>query len=862
MKYLSPPLLLFFSLLTHTLQAQITFGAEQILTTSSFGAESIELSDLDNDGDTDIVFLSNSNNSLSWFENDGFGSFAAAQLISNSDFNSNVMAYDIDGDLDADLISYTNGIAMYENLGGGIFGSPIYTSGTTSDVKSVSFIDLDNDSDKELIAISNGNNRIVSFENQGNFTFGSLQIVILSTSPDDGAVADLNGDNFEDFIYLGDGQNSVRWLENNTIGSLGTNRLISDTSLSPNYVDVGDMNGDGDIDVIASGNRITWFENDGTGLSWNEHYITNTNNGYFKLSDLNGDGNVDVLVAPTSGDEMVWYKNDGLGSFGPQQFISTNTPDISSVGSADLNGDNKIDVVSASLGDNKIAWYEGLFTPLPAYCIANPSVQASWWSNPGTTEYGTTVDPINTSYTDTLLFNQVTDTFIDVQCLFPTQVYDPVSGFGPVDVSALSILNVSGLPSGLNWNLDQNGSNNQNSYAPQSSRFGAIRICGSTSELRGFYSCKVDLEVCGVVGTVTYCLTDSINFIIEVKGSPVFEELTISACDSALVNGTWVGSTQVVVDTFVNQSALGNDSILTTSVLINTTSGQIQTSLGSPFVNAKVLLIEHYLSNDSLAIVDSTFTDNIGNYFFNQTSANQYVKIVPDQNQYPNEMPTYYNESATFQNASVVSCDSINSFNSIQGTNPGGPGFIGGYVGNGAGKLSEFGIAVSGLSILLLNSNGEIVAYTTTDANGYFSFDNIPCDVYEIWVDDATTDNNLAPILTISGPNCTEDSLQFTLTNDVLSRLNITSINSVDDQIEILVQPNPTSNSFLITLSDYSQQPEVSITNVLGQVVFQEVLLDNKNTIYSESWSNGLYQISLKSETGEIVGARKLVVNK
>src|SRR5690606_6533080 len=97
------------------------FGPPQNI---AFGIENVRFSypaDLDDDGDLDVLFASLSDDKISWIENlNGLGSFGSVQVI-DSDMNgaTNVVATDIDADGDLDVVAAAylgDDIKWYENL--------------------------------------------------------------------------------------------------------------------------------------------------------------------------------------------------------------------------------------------------------------------------------------------------------------------------------------------------------------------------------------------------------------------------------------------------------------------------------------------------------------------------------------------------------------------------------------------------------------------------------------------------------------------------------------------------------------------------------------------------------------------------
>ena len=66
--------------------------------------------------------------------------------------------------------------------------------------------------------------------------------------------------------------------------------------------------------------------------------------------DVDGDGDMDVLSASFQGDKIAWYENDGSESF-TEHAISTSADRAYSVYAADVDGDGDMDVLSASYSD-------------------------------------------------------------------------------------------------------------------------------------------------------------------------------------------------------------------------------------------------------------------------------------------------------------------------------------------------------------------------------------------------------------------------------------------------------------------------------------------------------------------------------
>ena len=78
-----------------------------VISSSADGARSVYAVDIDNDGDMDVLSASYDDDKIAWYENDGASipSFTARTISTSADGAHSVYATDIDNDGDMDVLS-------------------------------------------------------------------------------------------------------------------------------------------------------------------------------------------------------------------------------------------------------------------------------------------------------------------------------------------------------------------------------------------------------------------------------------------------------------------------------------------------------------------------------------------------------------------------------------------------------------------------------------------------------------------------------------------------------------------------------------------------------------------------------------
>lgn len=234
------------------------FGPIQPVENGIAEIQEVLTADLDLDGDQDIVVLADLGSSLLRIENlDGLGAFGPPQVIrSGMAGYSEVALTDLNGDLYPDLAISTGSDSLVfwkPNLGNGFFGADVPTT-------------------LAAIALPSG--------------FGAL------------ICANITGDTLPEIIITsGD---SLLWAINSTNGFVDRGGIPRDAGTFCPVLQAGDLDLDGDMDLIAVQSELTVFENnDGLGTNWLTTAFPSTigwtSGKNMQLLDADGDGDLDLL---------------------------------------------------------------------------------------------------------------------------------------------------------------------------------------------------------------------------------------------------------------------------------------------------------------------------------------------------------------------------------------------------------------------------------------------------------------------------------------------------------------------------------------------------------------------------------------
>ncbi len=354
--------------------------------------------DVNKDGYMDIIapsqtkWYSTSSNKVEVFTSNSQGSFTLSHTFSPGKSTTEAEIADLDGDSNMDIVyTYDGGVKVQFGSGSSTSWTDKSPTSTGIEMDGVGIGDLNGDGLLDMVSTNYQNSNVYIYIQGSSRTWTSITKSAGSVSF--GAkIADLNGDGYND-IVVGTRSGGIKVWGGNGGGSIGgtsfswtnNNSGLPSSGGDWSQIELGDIDRDGDLDLIASRsseNRTRVYMNH-LPNSWAELfsssplYLGSGADAYgANFGDWNGDGQLDIVACSWGGGADAWIVTN---TSTPQPENQLPMPhagaDIHVMlgGTVRLDGRNSTDPDDAPSGDTagSILKYEWNFTSAPSSSAIN-----------------------------------------------------------------------------------------------------------------------------------------------------------------------------------------------------------------------------------------------------------------------------------------------------------------------------------------------------------------------------------------------------------------------------------------------------------------------------------------------------------
>ncbi len=327
------------------------------------------VADFNKDGIPDIAVVNRDTNNVSVLLGTSGGGYAAAVNYAVGELPSTIVAADLAGTGNLDLVTACetyDQVVVLPGVGDGTFGEG-KTLGLVSGSKprGLAVADVNHDGKPDIITADSASNTVTVLVAKGNYAYADPARFGVGAGPRWLLAQDVNGDGAPDLITVNRDSNSVSLLLN--AGASFGAPINLDCGTSPRMAVLADFTGDGKADLLVSNagsGDFSLLAGQGSGFAAE----TRINLGYLPTrvvaADFNHDGTMDIaaiLFETTDSSALgvvAVLAGDGGGGFAAPLFFGACSQGYG-LAAADVNGDAKIDLVVADAGNATVSVLHG-----------------------------------------------------------------------------------------------------------------------------------------------------------------------------------------------------------------------------------------------------------------------------------------------------------------------------------------------------------------------------------------------------------------------------------------------------------------------------------------------------------------------
>jgi hypothetical protein len=331
------------------------------------GPATIELGDLDNDGDVDAVAVSRSQNAIAFLEGNGDGTFESMVVLpmmpTVNDRPVGLALADMDDDGDLDVLTAIialDEIRLYRNNGsidGFVDPLPGDITAVGTAPAGIAVGDMDGDTLPDVLVANTGDSTLQVLLNTGGGALNALAAMPVGFQPRGPLVTDLDLDGTMDAAVVGDdvGGDLVAVFAGDGMGGLALSSSFVLDGPSDSMA-TGDFDEDGRPDIVvgqteSKGDEAFLLMNQG-GINYSAMRVAiDDGPANVMVFDIDNDQHHDIVTATTPGELRAWLGdgNGGLKSLVPADKGELPVPH-QTLGArlGDLDGDTLLDLVLVS----------------------------------------------------------------------------------------------------------------------------------------------------------------------------------------------------------------------------------------------------------------------------------------------------------------------------------------------------------------------------------------------------------------------------------------------------------------------------------------------------------------------------------